>query len=156
MIIAVDFDGTIVEHEYPKIGKPVPFAIDVLKKLQKEERHTLILWTMREGELLQEAIDYCKKRGVEFYAHNKNYPEEAIDRDYVRKLSADIFIDDRNIGGLPDWGIIYRIIKSGSNDINGMNTDINVAYNISKKKKKRNFLIRMGEAWEKSRGEYKY
>ena len=56
MVIAVDFDGTIVEHAYPAIGKPIPFAIDTLLQLQKEN-HKLILWTVREGELLQEAID---------------------------------------------------------------------------------------------------
>ena len=155
MTIAVDFDGTIVEHDYPRIGKPIPFAIDVLKKLQEEGVHTLILWTMREGDLLQEAIDYCKKRGVEFYAHNKNFPEEEFDDDYVRKLAADIYIDDRNIGGLPDWGVIYRIIKSGANDMQEMNFDVETAYN-NMSKRKRNFLIRMGEAWEKARGEYKY
>jgi trehalose-6-phosphatase len=58
MVIAVDFDGTIVEHAYPKIGKPIPFAFDVLKKLQQEERHMILLWTVREGKLLEEAIDY--------------------------------------------------------------------------------------------------
>mgnify|MGYP000718287032 CR=1 FL=1 len=46
MLIAVDFDGTIVEHRYPKIGKEIPFAIATLKKLQ-EERNRLILWTVR-------------------------------------------------------------------------------------------------------------
>ena len=75
MIIAVDFDGTIVEHEYPKIGRPIPFAIDTLLSLQKDG-HILILWTVRDGDLLQEAIDYCSKRGLTFYAANKNYPEE--------------------------------------------------------------------------------
>ena len=50
MTIAVDFDGTIVEHRYPNIGKERPFAFDVLKKLQKEG-HKLILWTAREGRL---------------------------------------------------------------------------------------------------------
>ncbi len=62
MVIAVDFDGTIVEHRYPKIGKQIPFAIDTLKQLQNDS-HILILWTVREGELLQEAIDYCKDQG---------------------------------------------------------------------------------------------
>ena len=51
MIIAVDFDGTIVEHRYPEIGKEIPFAIATLKQLQAE-RHLLILWTVREGKLL--------------------------------------------------------------------------------------------------------
>lgn len=54
MIIAVDFDGTIVEHKYPEIGRELPFAIETLKKLQ-QERHRLILWSVREGKLLQEA-----------------------------------------------------------------------------------------------------
>lgn len=57
MIIAVDFDGTIVEHRYPEIGKEKPFAISTLKKLQAE-RHQLILWTVREGRLLNEAVGY--------------------------------------------------------------------------------------------------
>ena len=69
MTIAVDFDGTIVEHEYPYIGKEIPFAIAALKKLQAE-RHLLILWSVREGELLDEAVEYCRKRGLEFYAVN--------------------------------------------------------------------------------------
>ena len=60
MIIAVDFDGTIVEHAYPAIGKPIPFAIDVLKRLQTECHHQLILWTVREGELLEDAVNYCR------------------------------------------------------------------------------------------------
>lgn len=111
MIIAVDFDGTIVEHKYPYIGKEIPFAIETLKKL-KEERHTLILWTVREGKLLDEAINFCKEKGLEFYAINSNYPEEQKTHDHFsRKLKADLFIDDRNLGGLPDWGTIYRMIK---------------------------------------------
>ena len=61
MIIAIDFDGTIVEHEYPKIGKPIPFAIETLLHLQKDG-HILILWTVRDSDSLQEAIDYCKAK----------------------------------------------------------------------------------------------
>ena len=108
MIIAVDFDGTIVEHQYPAIGREKPFAIDTLKKLVKEH-HRLILWTVREGKLLQEAIDFCKERGLEFYAINRNYTEEKHPTE--RKLRADMWIDDRNLGGLPDWGTIYRMIQ---------------------------------------------
>jgi hypothetical protein len=110
MIIAVDFDGTIVEHKYPNIGKEIPFAIDTLKRLSVE-RHKLILWSVRKGELLDEAVEFCRKRGVEFYAVNKNYPdEEPTDIGYTRKLKVDLFIDDRCLGGLPDWGTIYRMI----------------------------------------------
>lgn len=110
MVIAVDFDGTIVEHKYPKIGKEFPFAIETLKKLQ-QEHHRIILWSVREGKLLQDAIDFCNQRGLKFYAANSNYAEETPESTYYsRKLKADLFIDDRNLGGLPDWGIIYRMV----------------------------------------------
>lgn len=111
MTIAIDFDGTIVEHKYPEIGPEIPFAIETLKMLIND-RHRLILWSVREGVLLEEAVEYCRKRGVEFYAVNKDYPEEkTTDRNFSRKLKADLFIDDRNLGGIPDWGTIYRMIK---------------------------------------------
>ena len=110
MTIAVDFDGTIVEHRYPKIGEEIPFATETLKILAKE-RHRLILWTVREGDLLEEAIEWCRQRGVSFYAVNKDYPEEEKNHlGFSRKLKADLFIDDRNLGGLPDWGTIYQMI----------------------------------------------
>ena len=111
--IAVDFDGTIVEHRYPEIGAERPFATDTLKMLIKD-RHKVILWTVREGKLLDEAIAWCRERGVEFYAVNREYPEETTKSNpyFSRKLSSvDIWIDDRNIGGLPDWGTIYRMIS---------------------------------------------
>jgi hypothetical protein len=104
--IAVDFDGTIVEDEYPKIGKPIIFAFDTLKKLQ-ENGHRLILWTYRKGKGLDEAVEFCKENGITFYAVNKSFPEEEFDPKYSRKINADFFIDDRNIGGLKSWGEIY-------------------------------------------------
>ena len=112
MLIAVDFDGTIVEHEYPRIGREIPFATETLRMLIND-RHQLILWSVREGELLQEAIDWCHERGVDFYAINRDFPEEDVEKNihFTRKLKVDLFIDDRNIGGLPDWGTIYRMIS---------------------------------------------
>ncbi len=111
--IAVDFDGTIVEHRYPEIGEELPFATDTLKMLIKD-RHKVILWSVREGKLLDEAVEWCRARGVEFYAVNRDYPEETTKNNphFSRKLNTiDYFIDDRNIGGLPDWGTIYRMIS---------------------------------------------
>ncbi len=141
MIIAVDFDGTIVEHQYPKIGPEIPFAIETLKKLQQEHYHRLILWTIRTGKELQEAIEYCRERGLEFYAHNSNYPSEELDDSTSRKLNADLFIDDRNFGGLPDWGLIYRnIVNPGS---------ISFFPEVKDNVKKKNFFIRLGEWLEK-------
>ena len=75
MTIAVDFDGTIVEHRYPEIGEERPFATETLRMLIKDQ-HRLILWSVREGQLLEDAINWCRERGVEFYAVNKDYPEE--------------------------------------------------------------------------------
>jgi len=113
MLIAVDFDGTIVQHEYPKIGKEIPFAIDTLKRLQSDFQHLLVLWTVREGKELEEAVEYCRARGLEFYAINASYPEEVFEEGYIsRKVNADLFIDDRGLGGLPDWGVIYRMIAN--------------------------------------------
>ena len=111
MTIAVDFDGTIVTDRYPDIGNEIPFAVETLKLLQ-QEHHRLILWSVREGKLLDEAVAWWKERGVEFYAVNKEYPEQKLQDDgFSRKLKADLFIDDRNVGGLLDWGIVYRMIK---------------------------------------------
>jgi len=110
MIIAVDFDGTIVEHKYPKIGKEILFATDTLKALHKKG-HQLILWSVRTGQLLDEAVAFCEARGVKFYAINKSYPEEVFDENAIsRKINADLFIDDRNLGGLLPWGEIYQKI----------------------------------------------
>ena len=113
MVIAIDFDGTIVKHRYPSIGEELPFAIETLKKLA-EEGHRLILWTVREGKLLEDAVEFCRQRGLEFYAVNRDYPEEEKERNnhFSRKLKADLWIDDRNLGGLPDWGTIYEMVHN--------------------------------------------
>ena len=111
MKIAVDFDGTIVEHRYPQIGEEKLFAFETLKQLQKQG-HQLILWTFRHGKELDEAIEFCKKRGIEFYAVNKSYPEEEFDSETIsRKVDADVFIDDRNVGGFPGWSEIWQMLN---------------------------------------------
>lgn len=111
LIIAVDFDGTIVKDAYPKIGKPKIFAFETLKKLQ-QEGYRLILWTYRKGTPLKQAVEFCRENGLEFYAVNHSFPEEKHDPKVSRKINADIFIDDRNIGGLPGWGEIYQLITN--------------------------------------------
>ena len=116
LIIAIDFDGTIVEDGYPKIGKTRIFAFETLKRLQKDG-HRLILWTYRSGIKLQEAVDFCKKNGIEFYAVNASFPEEKFDNNRSRKIHADLFIDDRNIGGILGWGEVYQLITNEEPDI---------------------------------------
>lgn len=110
MTIAVDFDGTIVEHKYPAIGKELPFAIATLKKLA-DSGHHIILWTVREGKLLDEAVEYCRKHGLEFYAVNSEYPGASWNSSNgSRKIAVDVYIDDRNLGGVPDWNVMYEMI----------------------------------------------
>ncbi|MDN3666719.1 BT0820 family HAD-type phosphatase [Algibacter miyuki] len=110
-IIAVDFDGTIVEDAYPKIGKPMLFAFETLKKLQ-EDGHRLILWTYRCGEKLDDAVAFCKDNGIHFYAVNHSFEDEEYTTDVSRKIHADLFIDDRNIGGFIGWGEVYQILTN--------------------------------------------
>lgn len=107
LTIAVDFDGTIVEDNYPKVGRENLFAFDTLKKLQ-EKGHRLILWTYRNGKALEEAVAFCKANGIVFYAVNKSFPEEDFNPKYSRKINADLFIDDRNVGGFFGWGEVYQ------------------------------------------------
>ena len=141
MTIAVDFDGTIVTHEYRAIGVERPFAIDTLKMLIRDQ-HKLILWSVREGKLLDEAVEWCRERGVEFYAVNRDYPEETITNNphFSRKLKVDLFIDDRNVGGLPDWGTIYRMVseRKGWEELAAENKADQPAYGeLDKKLKKK-------------------
>ncbi|HLV38144.1 BT0820 family HAD-type phosphatase [Xanthomarina sp.] len=111
LIIAVDFDGTIVDDNYPKIGKPKIFAFETLKRLQKDG-HRLILWTYRSDVRLEEAVVFCKENGITFYAVNKSFPEEQFDYSKSRKIHADLFIDDRNIGGFWGWGEVYQKLSN--------------------------------------------
>lgn len=94
MIYAVDFDGTLCEEKYPDIGKPNMFLIEFLKK-RRLEGHEVILYTMRENQVLKEAVDWCRKYGLEFDAVNDNL-KRAQFGDNPRKVYADLYIDDHN------------------------------------------------------------
>jgi hypothetical protein len=108
-VIAIDFDGTIVESKYPEIGRERPFAFQTMRALQ-EKGFLLILWTCRTGQLLDDAVELCRKNGVEFYSVNSNFVNDDATEGYMRKVDADIYIDDRNIGGIPSWGEIYQML----------------------------------------------
>ena len=111
LIIAVDFDGTIVEDGYPGIGQERLFAFETLKRLQADG-HRLILWTYRHGKKLDEAVAFCQENGITFYAVNQSFPEEDFKNDVSRKIHADLFIDDRNIGGILGWGEVYQLLTN--------------------------------------------
>jgi hypothetical protein len=111
LLIAIDFDGTIVEDKFPGIGKAKPFAFETLKMLQADG-HRIILWTYRHGRKLEEAIQFLRDQDIHLYAVNRSYPEEAPHpSDVSRKIHADLFIDDRNFGGFPGWGPIYQSLS---------------------------------------------
>ncbi len=129
-LIAVDFDGTIADDAYPSVGKAKMFAFETLRKLQ-EDGHRLILWTYRHGKELDDAVAFCEKNGIEFYAVNNSYSSEEFDpKKASRKLNADIFIDDRNVGGFPGWGEVYQIITED------LEFSLEDAQNSTPKKKK--------------------
>ncbi len=100
LIIAIDFDGTIVEHEFPDIGSPVPGAIKWMKIFQAAGAK-LILWTMRSdgqsaGKVLTEAIEYCRSNGIEFWAANCNPDQHSWTSS--NKAYAHLYIDDAAYG----------------------------------------------------------
>jgi hypothetical protein len=99
-IFAIDLDGTIWKEEYPGIGPIIPEAVEALREIKKLG-HTIIIWTCRQGKLLEEAIDYLKRYNIPFDYVNENVPEKiALYKNDCRKIGANYFVDDRNIG---DW-----------------------------------------------------
>lgn len=94
-IIAIDFDGTCVEHEYPSVGLDVDGAVETLQSLTKAG-HRLILFTMRSGEKLEAAVKWFKSRKIELWGVNEN-PEQS-EWTSSPKVHADIYIDDSALG----------------------------------------------------------
>lgn len=93
--IAVDFDGTLCDNAFPEIGLPKKQTISWLLKKQKDNNVKLILWTCREGEFLDKAVEWCKKYELYFDAINENLPELKFKDFANRKICADIYLDDR-------------------------------------------------------------
>lgn len=116
MIIAVDFDGTIVEHKFPDIGPPLPGAIETLRAMQNAG-HRLILFTCREDEMdssgrryLTEAVEFCRSQGINFVSANQTLTQDDFRPMGGRKVYADLYIDDRNLGGFPGWEKIREML----------------------------------------------
>ena len=90
-VIAIDFDGTCVEHEYPSVGMDVEGAVETLRALNNKG-HKLILFTMRSGDKLDKAVKWFKDRNIELWAVNEN-PEQKQWTESP-KVFADVYIDD--------------------------------------------------------------
>ena len=112
MIIAVDFDGTLhTGKEWPKIGAPAPHAVEMMQRLFNDG-HDLIIWTCREGKYRTDMIAWLSEHGIPFTRINHNDPDSARKFGYdARKVFADVYIDNNNLGGLPSWREIYDIIS---------------------------------------------
>ncbi len=121
MIIAIDFDGTIVTHMYPEIGEPVKGAVSVMQQLIKKG-HKIILYTMRSGFELDEAVEYLKSAGIELFGINHN-PNQDIWTSSP-KAYAQLYIDDAALGcplikpknpyspSYVDWNAVYKELKT--------------------------------------------
>jgi hypothetical protein len=109
MTIAVDFDGTLHDGEYPGTGAPVPGAADALQRLSAEG-HYLIIWSCREGKTQIDMVNWLIKHEIPFNRVNDNIGCELYGYN-SRKVYADVYIDDHNVGGLPSWNEIYNIIS---------------------------------------------
>lgn len=116
MIIAVDFDGTLHTGEYPSIGSPAPYAAAYMQKL-KEDGHYLIIWTCRYGERLTEAINWLLSYNIPFDRINDQEPQnKAKYGDDTRKVYAHLYVDDKQVGGLPTWPEIYEYATNIENE----------------------------------------
>lgn len=109
-IIAIDFDGTIVEDCFPKIGNLKPGAKDAINDMN-EAGHTIIIWTCRSGINLLNAIEFLAKEGIGYHHINQSCPENVkLYGCDTRKVYADIYVDDKGLIQLPDWFEIKAMI----------------------------------------------
>ena len=111
MIIAVDFDGTLHTGTWPAIGEPMPWAADTMRRL-KADGHYLIIWSCREHAEQTAMVNWLLEHDIPFDRVNDHHPGTiARYGGDARKVLADIYIDDRNLGGLPDWNAIYELVR---------------------------------------------
>ncbi len=100
-VYAIDFDNTIAYTEFPKIIKPIPYAVEVLQILTEDPYSTLILWTCREGKCLEDALNFCKLHKIKFDYINENCKRNLdLYKNDCRKISADVYIDDHSYEGI--------------------------------------------------------
>lgn len=107
-IVAIDFDGTVVEQKFPDIGNLLPFAKEVINKLY-DEKYYIIIWTCRYFlEHLIPVIDFLKENNIRYHKINDNSDE--MEFNPLPKIFYDVLVDDRNLGGLKPWKETYKII----------------------------------------------
>lgn len=115
MIIVIDYDGTIIDSNdaWPAPGTIRPGAKEVINELY-ENGHDIIIWTCRKGIALDNAKVYLQEQGLLFHYCNE-HTKQVMEfyGDDTRKILADVYIDDKQLGGLPDtWEQIHEILKT--------------------------------------------
>ena len=108
-VLAIDFDGTIVEHDFPDIGKIKPYAKEVINRLY-DEGYYICIWSCRTGQELMNAKRWLKENDISYHKFNEAIATEAVNFSSSPKIYANCYIDDSNIGGLPEWTDIYCMI----------------------------------------------
>jgi len=103
--IAIDFDGTLVTHDYPEVGQELAGSVETCKELIKNG-HQLILWTMRSGKELQDAVQWCFERSITLVGVNKNPTQESWTAS--PKAYASIYIDDAALGAPLNYDPSYH------------------------------------------------
>lgn len=97
MIFAIDFDGTLCEDKFPHIGNKIESTVNIVKQLKRQD-NKIILWTCRTGKYLEDAVQWCRNRGIEFDAINENLKEIQMKwGSDTRKIYCDYYLDDKNI-----------------------------------------------------------
>jgi hypothetical protein len=111
MILAIDFDGTIVHDQFPGIGPLKPNSKEVINRLYSEG-YFIIIWTCRTLDRMTECIDFLDKNGIKYHLVNISCPTnvEKYSGIDTRKIFADLYIDDKGLIILPDWETIYDIV----------------------------------------------
>lgn len=123
--LAVDFDGTVVEHQFPRVGPDIPFAAHCLRQLVDEHGIRIVLWTCRSGTYLDDAVRWFAERDIPLWGVNANLEQHAWSSS--PKAFAHLYVDDMALGVplLPavagrrravDWqsaiaGIVERILQ---------------------------------------------
>jgi hydroxymethylpyrimidine pyrophosphatase-like HAD family hydrolase len=111
MIIAVDFDGTLHTGKWPEIGCPTPYSVEAMRQL-KSDGHDLVIWTCREGGRQTEMVNWLLEAGIPFDRVNDHIPGSWEAYGYKsKKVYAHLYIDDKQVGGLPPWRDIYNYVK---------------------------------------------
>ena len=112
LVLAIDFDGTIATLSFPEVGGLRKDAAPVIRRLY-EQGHYIIINTCRSGKYEGMAEDFLKENNIPYHYINSNLPELIVEyKQDCRKISADYYIDDKCIIGLPSWEDIYTIIQS--------------------------------------------